>query len=104
MDEREVIEQASALAGLSVLAANVRVIILQKHNLVETTRACILAFFAGLITGLFIKDWGIDVYWKFGIIGLAGVIAEDLIRAVIVSGKKIAEKPIEVLIKTIFRE
>lgn len=106
MSDSESLEQASAaLAGISVLAANTRVILASdRYTIIGATRASVVALFSGLVCSLFLHDLQIDYYWKLAIVCIAGVLAEDLIRALLTVGKKITEKPLEIALKIIFRE
>ena len=106
MPDNESLEQAgAALAGISVLAANTRVILLSdRYTVMGAMRASVIALFSGLVCSLVLHDMTLDYYWKLAIVCIAGVLSEDLLRGLLVVGKKLTEKPLEVILKIILRE
>lgn len=99
MDEHEFIQQSGALAGISVLAANVRIILLSdRYTIVGAIRASILAGFAGLTCWFYMSDVAAlkdHDGWKISIICICGVLAEDILRGVLRIGKEICSKPLD---------
>ena len=99
MDDHEILQQSGALAGLSILAANCRVILLsERYSAIGAVRASVLALFAGLVCGFFLQDTALDYYWKLGAVCIVGVLAEDLLRALLRVGKEMTGRPLEFLI------
>lgn len=101
----EIIEQFTSLIGIGALAANARIIMLaDRYTPIGALRATVISIFVGLICAAFLHDLQIDYYWKFGFVGIACVLADDILRATFKIGNDLTQRPIDLLIRIIRRD
>ena len=97
-DGTNLLDQFGSYFGISALASTVRMLIsADRYTFFGRVRAYTVAFFVAWLCYLFLHPSLIDADWKVGIVGIAALMADDILRAAIALFQKFLGKPLELL-------
>ena len=97
-DGKEIADQVAAYGGTSLLAATCRIIITaDRYTFAGRLRVYLITLFVAWICFLFLTPSEMNANWKIAIVGVASLLADDIIRSVITLGQKFLQKPLDII-------
>ena len=95
---KELFDQYGSYAGIATLAATVRMMLSsERYTFYGRCRVYTIAVFVAWLFYLLLHPSTMDTNWKVGSVGIAALLADDILRAIINLGQKFLGKPLEIL-------
>lgn len=96
---KELIDQYGSYAGIAFLASTVRMMLsAERYTFYGRMRAYTLAIFVAWLFYLCLHSSSIDSDLKVSAVGVASLLADDILRAIIALGQKFLKEPLQVIV------